>query len=69
MAMVITYSKKSEPQDPRDPRTPKKPEYLIVRSHLTERGPLGRSHSIFEGLISQYVCNFLATTPKLHDFF
>ena len=30
-------------------RTQKKPGYLIARSQLTERGPLGRSHSIFDG--------------------
>ena len=30
-------------------RTPKKPEYLIARSQLTERGPLVRSHSVFDG--------------------
>ena len=30
-------------------RTPK-PEYLIARLQLTERGPLVRSHSIFDGL-------------------
>ena len=30
-------------------QTPKKPEYLIARLQLTERGPLGRSHSILDG--------------------
>ena len=37
-------SKKSPTVGPTNERTPKKPEYLIVRSQLTERGPLGRSH-------------------------
>ena len=35
-------------------RTPKKPEYRITRSQLTERGPLVRSHSIFDGLQGMY---------------
>ena len=36
---VLQESKKS-PTGPTE-RTPKKPEYLIARSQLTERGPLG----------------------------
>ena len=31
-------------------RTPKKPENLIALATYTERGPLGRSHSIFDGI-------------------
>ena len=45
----INQSKKS-PTGPTE-RTPKKPEYLITRSQL--RGPLVRSHSIFDGLIAK----------------
>ena len=39
MIILLTKSKKS-PTGPTE-RTPKKPEYLIARSQLTERGPLG----------------------------
>ena len=42
------FSKKS-PTGPTE-RTPK-PEYLIARSQLPSRGPLVRSHSIFDGIL------------------
>ena len=45
---IYIYSKKY-PTGPTE-RTPE-PEYLIARSQLTERGPLARSHSIFDGYI------------------
>ena len=43
-------SKKSPTVGPTKKRTPKKPEYLMARSQLPERGPLVRSHSIFDGM-------------------
>ena len=37
-------------------RTPKQPEYLIARSQLTERGPLGfGSISLFDGMVGSGV--------------
>ena len=39
---------KKSPTGPTE-RTPNKPEYLIARLQLTERGPLVRSHVIFDG--------------------
>ena len=48
-AVVETLCSKKSPTGPTE-RTPK-PEYLIARSQLTERGPLVRSHSIFDGFV------------------
>ena len=50
---LLTSSKRS-PTGPSEP-TPKKPEYLIARLQLTERGPLVRSQSIFDGLWLMHV--------------
>ena len=49
----FSWVSKKSPTGPTE-RTPKKPEYLIVRSQLTERGPLVRSHSIFDVFFCDY---------------
>ena len=54
-------SKKS-PTGPTE-RTPK-PEYLIARSQLTERGPLVRSHSIFDGMFDGLNSHILMLSPS-----
>ena len=46
-SFLFLYRSKKSPTEPTE-RTPQ-PEYLIARSQLTERGPLGWSHSIFDG--------------------
>ena len=40
MMFHVFYVSKKSPTGPTE-RTPKKPEYLIARSQLTKRGPLG----------------------------
>ena len=47
LSMVEILQSKKSPTGPTE-RTPK-PGYLITRSQLTERGPLVRSYSIFDG--------------------
>ena len=50
---IITYHSKKSPTGPTE-RTPK-PEYLIARSQLTERGPLGFGPiQFFDGIMLRY---------------
>ena len=63
--LVFTRSKKS-PTGPTNEPTPKKPEYLIARSQLTERGPLVKSHSIFDE--NSYSSTKGTWKPKANQF-
>ena len=64
---INVFVSKKSPTGPTKEPTPKKPEYLIARSQLTERGPLVRSHSIFDGL-NQNTSMILLMEEILHQF-